>query len=158
MLNSIKGLLNVNRNSNFAVNNCVNNPVSCNVNVGGTILKHYQDKWAELHEINERNAQTVSQLANDIENTSVVVKRRHECATEMLQLISPNLQAAVDNCVIQLKQLQVIFEETEKSLANLEDLTEVLELKRIKLQQENELAKYKQNKLGMFKFLCIKCT
>lgn len=152
MLNSIRGLLNANKsNNNTLLDNVKDNNymLTCDSNVGGTILKHYQDKWAELHEISEHNARTVAQIAESIQSTSMIVNKKQEHATHIMNLMSTNLQTSIDNCVIQLKQLHFMFEDVEKSLFNLEDIIECIELQDKKRQQENELVKYKQSKLGM---------
>lgn len=149
MLNSLKNLLHKHVETTTENNN-IDLPILYDVNVGSTILKHYQDKWAELHEINENNAKNASDLAETIDNICTQLKKEHNCTIQIVQLLSSNIKTSIDHCITRLNDLHVAFGNTEKLLENLEDLIETNELQQKKIEHEHELVLYKQNKLCKF--------
>lgn len=149
MLTSLKGLLNVSRNVNSSSN--VPDTTSCpNINAGGSVLNHFQVKWSELHQLNEANAKKANDLAQIIVDVHTRIQKDNHNVSQIIQLLAgaPNLNDSVANCVKQITLLKETSENVEKSLINLEDLIETLELEKKKKRQRSQFVAYEQNKTG----------
>jgi len=122
------------------------------VNAGTAILTHFQQQWAELHELNEDNAKNAAKLAESISIVHAKVSRDYNNIVEITQLLNapPTLDKSVDSCLAQIRQLQHSFETTERSLLDLEDAIEALELEKKKVDHKYQLALYKEKKLLNF--------
>lgn len=101
---------------------------------GAKILSNFQQQWAEIHELNEQNSSAVQSVATQISNLHLVVCKTALNIAEINKILSSSksFKSIADNCVSQLKQLQNSAENVEKSLILLEDLTDRVELEKMK--------------------------
>lgn len=123
-----------------------------NLNAGARILSYYQEKWEQLHELNEQNAKKASDLADTI--TSMHEKVSHDCrnvrdVTHLLNEGTSSILNTVENCLEQVDKLTDTIETVESDLLQLENLIENLELQEKQLEHRFQLALYKERKLGI---------
>lgn len=113
---------------------------------GAKILSNFQQQWAEIHELNEQNASAVQNVATQISNMHLAVYKTASNIAEMNKILNSakSFKSIADSCVSQLKQLQNSAENVEKSLILLEDLTDQVELERMKIKY---LEHYRMNTL-----------
>lgn len=128
---------------------------SIDLNAGAEILSHFQQEWAELHELNEHNAKNASALAETINNMHEKINKDYNNIVDIVHIVNgnPSLDKSIDKCVVQLQQLHKSFQNTEKSLINLEQIIDKIELEKKKTDHKYQLALYKEKKLGEYETL-----
>jgi len=122
------------------------------LNTGAAILSHFQQEWAELHELNEDNAKNAAVLAETISSMHGKINKNYNNIVEITQILSapPTLNKSVEHCLSQIRNLQQSFENTERNLLDLEDAIETLELQKRKVDHKYQLALYKEKRLANF--------
>lgn len=113
---------------------------------GAKILSNFQQQWADIHELNEQNSRGVQNVATQISNMHLSVCKTALNIAEINRILNSakSFKSIADNCVGQLQQLQSSAENVEKSLIILEDLTDQVELERMKIKY---LEHYRMNTL-----------
>ncbi|KAF5279665.1 hypothetical protein FQA39_LY18249 [Lamprigera yunnana] len=158
MLTSLKGkLLNVGKISILSTTNEEEpiKPPTIAVNAGAGILTHFQEQWAELHNINEENASNAAKLAQTINNLHTKIYKDHTNIIEIIQLLNatPTINKSIEICCQQVKDLQQSFEKVEKGILDFEDIVERVDLEKRKVEHKYQLALYKEKKLVHFEKL-----
>ncbi|KAK5647319.1 hypothetical protein RI129_002211 [Pyrocoelia pectoralis] len=155
MLTSLKGkLLNVGKIgllSPTSEEEPIKSP-SKNLSAGTDILTHYQEQWAELHSLNEDNANNAAILAEKINTLHTKTSIDYTNIVEITQLLNatPTINKSIEMCCQQIKNLHKSFESVEKGVLDLEDLIERIELERRKVEHKYQLALYKEKKMAHF--------
>lgn len=158
MFTSLKGkLLNVSKIallSPTTEEKSVNSPF-IDVKAGSEILSHFQQEWAELHEINEQNAKSGAKLAESINEMHTKINNDYSNVVEIIQLLNApqTINKSIESCLSQIRNLHDSFEKTEKGLIDLEETIEKLELEKIKVDHQYQLTLYKEKKLANFEKL-----
>lgn len=93
---------------------------------GAEILRHFQEQWVDLHNLNEENAKkasAVSQQTKDLQ--SKVEKQRKDLTllSEWMFSLS-HLKDHLDNVIKQLLDVNCLFDDVESKLSDLESLIE----------------------------------
>ena len=122
------------------------------LNAGTEILTHYQEQWAELHNLNEENAKTAEKLAEKINVLHSKTVRDCDNVIDITQLLNstPTVNKSMEMCCQQIAHLHKSFENVEKGILDLEDLIERIELEKRKVEHKYQLALYKEKKMIHF--------
>ncbi|KAK4885696.1 hypothetical protein RN001_001967 [Aquatica leii] len=156
MLTSLKGrFLNVSKISLLSPTSeeeTVKTTPTIALNAGGEILSHFQEQWAELHNLNEENAANAAKLADQINVLHSKTSTEHANIIEMIQILNstPTINKSIENCFQQIKDLQESFVKIEKGILDLEDVVERVELEKRKVEHKYQLALYKEKKIAYF--------
>ncbi|KAF2885236.1 hypothetical protein ILUMI_20955 [Ignelater luminosus] len=128
---------------------------SIDLNAGAEILSHFQQEWAELHELNENNARKATTLAETINNMHDKINKDYNNIIDIIHIVNgkPSLNKSIDKCAVQLQQLHESFQNTEESLINLEQIIDKIELEKKKVDHKYQLTLYKEKKLANFEKL-----
>ncbi|KAJ8974096.1 hypothetical protein NQ317_011615 [Molorchus minor] len=115
-----------------------------NVNAGADILKHFQDQWEELHNINEENARCANQVGQEIDTITSKISADKENICLITHILSnSNLSGNISNYLSTIKDLYKTSEAVEKQLIQLECLIEETEFKNLKIQHQYHLQQYR---------------
>lgn len=128
----------------------VSDRIELNPNVGATLLTHYQQQWADIHESNEDNAVSVALVATQISEINSRITRDRGNVSQIIHLLSVpnNIKVSVETCVGQLKTMYDSLDAVERQLLALEDVIEEAELERKKAEHRLQLTLYKEKKMG----------
>lgn len=121
-----------------------------NFDAGCTLLEYNEKDWREIHAKNETNAVKADLCDKFILN---VLKNIETSARNMneMELLLDNTQyliQTINECSAVVLKINEECSEVERSLFELEDLFEVLQLQERQLDSKFEMAMYKEQKLG----------
>lgn len=120
-------------------------------NTGSVILDTFEHNWAEIHNLNEVNANEASRCAQQIVDIHSKLTKTQESIEQLTNLlVSPYIKDCIDNCVTQVTVLNKSCDELEKELLNLEDLIEQVNFEKAKAQHALQLEIYKEKKVGKY--------
>ena len=128
------------------------------MNAGSDLLNHYQNQWHELHGKNEQNANLAMQLAKSIDQIDSETKKRHAIMSEFLYQLStlPQIEKTISSIENQLVQLKQQFVQIEQKLTLLEIDKQKEDFDKIKLDQQYQLAVYKEKTASEFETVKVK--
>lgn len=128
-------------------------PSAVNLSAGCDILEYNESIWEEIHSVNEQNASKAQCIDLVIESlTDRVNKKLIDLSDINVSLEAiPNIVKTVQNCSNVMYDVNKKCAEVEKSLVELENLIEALQLQEKQLDSKLEMAMYKERKLGIGK-------
>lgn len=123
---------------------------SINFDAGCTLLERNEKDWREIHSKNESNASKAESCDKLIKNVlkNIETSARNINEVELLLDNTQYLIQTINECSAVVIKINEACTDVEKSLFELEDLLEVLELQERKLDSKFEMAMYKEQKLG----------
>lgn len=119
-----------------------------NTNAGSELLLRYQTQWQQMHELNEINAKKAEEIAKVITETDRMSKKLDTSMDELLTQLSslPQFMESIDLIEKDLLESKKLFVQIEQILTNLEDIKEVEEFEKLKLDQNYKVMVYKDTK------------
>ncbi|KAL1500767.1 hypothetical protein ABEB36_006212 [Hypothenemus hampei] len=113
---------------------------------GSRILQHFQNHWRALHDLNEQNAKSAQDVAENIEEIVENVTKSKSNIELISHIIKTVIPTGVTQCLEQLETLYTTCEAVEEKLVNLEILLDDLEFEQMVKRHKDLLADYKVKK------------
>lgn len=124
-----------------------------NSDAGCVLLEHNEKDWREIHARNESNAAKADLcdklILNVLRNIETSARNMNE--VELLLDNTQYLIQTINECSAVVLKINEACSDVERSLFDLEDLFEVLQLQERQLDSKFEMAMYKEQKLGELK-------
>lgn len=151
MLSNIKyKFLNVSKNVIFSQNDKKEErPV--NFEAGSEILDYFQNEWSLIHHVSENNAKKADEMAKEIENLHIKIKRTEKNMEFIVRtLTNSNLTNSIIGAHQKINDLLNLCETIEKDLIEFERSIDENEFQNMKKRHEYHLTKYEERKAGIF--------
>ncbi|XP_054165453.1 dysbindin-like [Oppia nitens] len=129
-----------------------------NLNAGADLLHRYQTQWQEVHEINERNAKLADEVYKAIDLVDSQTKREKNVINEFIsQLTSlPQLIESMEAIEKDLIKTKNDFIKVEQLLTKLQDMKEIEEIDKIKIDHKFKLEAYKDQNIANLDAIRVK--
>ncbi|KAJ8916299.1 hypothetical protein NQ315_016440 [Exocentrus adspersus] len=118
-----------------------------NLYAGAEILQHFQDHWAELHDINEQNAKKADEVAEEIDKVTHKITSSKKNLSLITHILSTsNLVQNITNCLDNVRDLYAQTDRIEKDLIDLENLIDEVQFENLKSKHRYHLEQYEERK------------